>query len=141
MILSAHNKPFKLERHALNAIKDKPGYTIREHEGGFVGVREDLIVDVPEDGDPITEALEDVLANFNVDTKNIVCPGCGQSYHTTTEQYDPNIDANPSMLKLKPKYISYGWESLPSDPTMGYGCLECPDCGTALAPSGRLRVR
>ena len=136
VILSAHNKPFKLERHALNAIKDKPGYSIEKREGGFVGVR-------AIDEDPVTNALEDALEAFQREDGvfDVICPGCGQSYHTTTDQYDPEIDANPAMLELKPRYVSYGWESLPSDPTMGYGCIECPDCGSALAPSGRMTVR
>jgi hypothetical protein len=72
---------------------------------------------------------------------DVQCPGCGQCYHKTTEQYNPDIDANPAMLELKEPYVSWGWNGMPNDPSMGYGCLECPDCGTALSPSGTLRIK
>ena len=73
--------------------------------------------------------------------QDVICPGCGQSYHETTTAYRPDRFANPSMLKLKEPWKGWGWEDLGSDPSMGYGCLVCPDCGTALAPSGTLRVK
>jgi len=116
VILTAHNKPFKLERHALNAVATKPGYKVVPGEqGGFIGVK------VPE-----TE---------------VQCPGCGQFYFNLTKEYDSQINANPAMIDLKQKYKDYGWAQLGKDPSQGYGCMECPDCGTALAPSGTLRVK
>jgi len=72
---------------------------------------------------------------------DVICPGCAESYHETTETYNPNRDANAGMLKLKDEYISYGWDQPPPDPTAGYGFLECPNCNAPLAPSGRLEVR
>ena len=116
MILTAKKKPFKLEQSALKAIKDKPDYVVIEHEGGFVGVMK-------------TAAHE------------VVCPGCGGSFHDVTNVYDPEKFANPAMINLKSKYRGWGWDELPQDSSMGYGCLVCPECGTALAPSGKLRVR
>lgn len=72
---------------------------------------------------------------------DVICPGCRESYHETTDSYNPNKDANAGMLKLKDEYISYGWDQPPPDPTAGYGLLECPQCLAPLAPSGRLEVR
>jgi hypothetical protein len=116
-ILSARGTPFKTERYALAAIKDKPGYeVVGDDEKGFVCVK--------------TQTAE----------FNIICPGCGQSYHKTTNAYDPEVDANPAMIQLKEPWLGYGWDDLGKEPSMGYGCLVCPDCGTALAPSGKLRV-
>ena len=71
----------------------------------------------------------------------VICPGCGQSYHEITDKYNPDKEANLSMLRLKKKYRDWGWEEMPPDENSGYGCLVCPDCGTALAPNGKLRIR
>ena len=114
-VLSARGGPFKLRRHAEKAIKDKPGYVVIDDGlGGFVGVSQEVC--------------------------DIICPGCGQSYHQTTDAYNPDTDANPAMIQLKEPWAGYGWDDLGKDPSAGYGCLVCPDCGTALAPSGKLRV-
>lgn len=143
MILTAKNKPFKLERHALNAIKDKPGYIVVNKDGGFVGVEKKLFdnaiteeVTIPNKSRKIH--LVEVEDHSGLDVQ---CPSCGQSYHSTTEHYNPDIDANPSMLELKEPYKSWGWTQFGNDPGMGYGCLECPDCGAALSPSGTLRIK
>jgi len=131
IILSTKGEPFKLERHAQAAIKDKPGYVVVEDGlGGFIGVQEvgDTSLPGPNTGEPSNP-------------QDIICPGCGQSYHKTTELFDPDKDANPAMLQLKEPWLGWGWEAPPSDPTMGYGCLVCPDCGAALAPNGRLKTR
>jgi len=71
---------------------------------------------------------------------DVICPGCGQSFHQTTQLFDAEKVVNPSMLTLKDKYISYGWEQIPADATAGYGCLECPDCGASLCPNGKLKT-
>jgi len=127
IILSSKKEPFKLERHALNAIKDKPGYIVEKRDDGFVGVfaeSKDLEVDIK-------------LPSFKMD---VMCPSCGQSFYTTTELFDPDKDANPAMINLKQKYKDWGWEQIPQDKSMGYGCIVCPECGGAMAPSGKLRV-
>lgn len=116
-IKTKSNKPFKTEAAAKKAIFGKIGFTAVESDGGWIGKSDDA------------------------STLDVQCPGCGQCYHETTEQYNPDIDANPAMLALKEPYKSWGWTGMPNDPSMGYGCLECPDCGTALSPSGTLRVK
>lgn len=158
IILSAHKKPFKLERHALNAIKDKPGYVVEERKDGFVGVFIDLDEKIKQvdqifiaNANTIKEYQKAVIDRINQGrTKDVegfssfpldvLCPSCGLSHNSTTKEYNHKIDANPAMLRLKPKYASYGWDELPADASMGYGCLECPECGSALAPDGRLKV-
>ena len=123
-ILSARGKPFKLARHCENAIKNKPGYVVVEKDGGFVGVREI----------PLVESIKDLSG------RDIFCPSCGLSFLTTTKAYDPNENANPAMIDLKPLYKSYGWDELPKDSSMGYGCIYCPECESAMCPDGKLRI-
>ena len=120
-IRTKSNRPFKTEAAAKKAIFGKAGFMVAESDGGWIG---------KSDGSP----------GFDVQL-DVQCPGCGQCYHETTEQYNPDIDANPAMLSLKEPYKSWGWTGMPNDPSMGYGCLECPDCGTALSPSGTLRIK
>ena len=167
IILSAHNKPFKLKRHAENAIKDRPGYIIANKNGGFVGIKEDNNVIVRKTTNPKKRELtlrevdvkametgiyqDSIIALKKEDRENkinkdlsgldVFCPSCGLSYFTTTKEYNPDIDANPAMLDLKPQYKEWGWEELPKDSSMGYGCISCPGCGSAMAPSGRVRVK
>lgn len=126
IILSARNGPFKLERHATNAIKGKPGYVVEKIDGGYVGK---FSPDEPK------ESLSDNSG------KDIVCPGCFQSFHTTTAKYTPDTNSNPAMLDLKPQYKSWGWDELVKDSSMGFGCLVCPGCGASLAPGGKLKVK
>lgn len=160
MILSSTGKPFKNKSGAVNAIRIKKlfGYTPVEIHGGwacqvpenektFVGSAETInqirmgtphflsdaeIADIEPDE---LEIAKPVLSNLSVK-----CPGCTQSFHETTDKYNPDTMANPSMLKLKQKYISWGWEDVPMDATAGFGCLECPECGYPLAPEGKLVV-
>jgi len=116
VVMTAHKQPFKMERHALAAVEAHPGYKVVPDEfGGFIGVQEN--------------------------PGEVQCPGCGICYFNLTSKYNSQIDANPAMLDLKQKYKDYGWSQLGKDPSQGYGCLECPDCGAALAPSGKLRVK
>ena len=114
-ILSARGEPFKTEKHALNAIKGNDGYRVTEDgKGGFIGIKPN--------------------------GSNVLCPGCGQVYFRTTSEYTSEKNANPAMIQLKEPWKGWGWDELPHDATMGYGCLVCPDCGSALAPSGKLSV-
>jgi len=73
-------------------------------------------------------------------TLHVKCPNCGGIYHRITKSYRARRSANPGMLELLPKYAAYGWTPPPPDPSAGYGCLECPSCGAALAPSGKLKT-
>jgi hypothetical protein len=117
MILSVKGEPFKQRGRAEAAIKDMPDYVVVEKDDGFVGIVK------------------------GTGPRDVVCPGCGQSHHETTDSYDLETNANPSMLTLKEPWKSWGWDDLGKDPSAGYGCLVCPDCGTALAPSGTLTIR
>jgi len=117
--------PFKTEPAAKRALLDNPGYEALKVEGGWV-----------------CWCIDPTSSKLLRDSgKDVLCPGCGQSYHSTTEHYNPDIDANPAMLTLKEPYKSWGWTQMTNDPGMGYGCLECPDCGSALSPSGTLRIK
>ena len=115
MILSSAGKPFKNKSGATNTIRIKniAGEPV-EIEGGWA-----------------------IQAN---QAKDVKCPGCKQSFHETTDEYNPDTVANPSMLTLKAKYMEWGWENVPADATAGFGCLECPECGHPLAPNGKLEV-
>lgn len=68
---------------------------------------------------------------------DVVCPGCRERYHETTDTFDPEALAEPHMTRLKEQYASIGWESY-SPHAYGYGCMECPGCGAPYAPSGKL---
>ena len=70
---------------------------------------------------------------------DVVCPGCRERYHETTDTYDPEALAEPHMTRLKERYASIGWESY-SPHAYGYGCMECPGCGAPYAPSGSLII-
>ena len=72
---------------------------------------------------------------------DVICPGCGESYHETTKSFNPDIEANAGMIRLKEPWKSWGWTEPPPDPTAGYGLLECPGCEAQLAPSGHLKVK
>ncbi len=73
---------------------------------------------------------------------DIICPGCNQAYHETTDSYDPNRPPNPTMCRLKEPYLSWGWEDLPRDDGAGAGSLECPGCGCLYAePGEKMTVR
>lgn len=109
--LTARGEKYKTRQAAEKNLP--PGFRIVEDEEGFYGVK---------------------------DTQDVICPQCGQSFHHTTEAYDPDKVAAPDMLKLKQPYAGWGWEPPPPDASAGYGCLVCPECGGALAPSGKLRV-
>lgn len=155
IIQTAHNKPFKLERHALNAIKDMPGYTIEKRDNGYVGVfsKKEIAFEIKARGlaskmniiedyqlgiIKIKKGKMPTVSDFS--GYDVFCPSCGLSHYTTTEVFDPDVDVNPAMIDMKPQYKEWGWEQLPKDSSMGYGCITCPECAMALAPSGRVRV-
>jgi hypothetical protein len=70
----------------------------------------------------------------------VLCPSCGESHFETTGQYRANKHAHPGMIKMVEPYLSWGWQQPPQDPSAGSGCLECCECGAALAPNGILKV-
>jgi len=70
----------------------------------------------------------------------VACPNCGHIHLETTGQYTPNQPAHPGMVRLVEPYAGYGWTAPPPDITAGFGCLECCNCGAAMAPNGKLKV-
>ncbi|MCK5602679.1 hypothetical protein KAR91_12435 [Candidatus Pacearchaeota archaeon] len=150
-------KPFKTEAAAKKAIFGKTGFAVIESDGGWIGIEivplakksleernqailSGVLSDSEREDNKPDEEIPPCIINY-YSGLDVQCPGCGQCYHETTKQYNPDIDANPAMLELKEPYVSWGWTGMPNDPSMGYGCLECPDCGTALSPSGTLRIK
>lgn len=91
------------------------GYDIVEDDEGFYGVKRE--------------------------TMDIICPLCGACHFETTEQFDPDKQAHPGMLRLKEPFAGWGWEPPPPDPSAGSGVLECRDCGGLLAPEGKLKLK
>jgi hypothetical protein len=82
---------------------------------------------------------------------DVVCPGCRKSFHTTTQAFNPYKTANGAMLHLKDPWRKWGWCSfgdasnglppaLAERPDTYWSMMDCPGCGTPLAPSGRLTV-
>jgi hypothetical protein len=76
--------------------------------------------------------------------KRVKCPGCKQVIWETTDKYNPDVRPNGSMLKLVDPWKSWRWDTYNDGclPTVGTSCalMNCPACGAALAPSGRLTV-
>ena len=73
---------------------------------------------------------------------DVKCPTCYQdSGYQTSQSYNPKPMANPGMVELKEPYKTWGWFDCSVDPTAGYGCMECHECGAQLAPGGKLKVR
>jgi len=83
---------------------------------------------------------------------DVVCPGCRKVFHETTAAYDPDKPANGAMVRLKDPWRKWGWCSfgdsnngLPPDiaerADTYWSVMECPACGTPIAPSGHLTVR
>ena len=66
------------------------------------------------------------------------CPGCGQSYHQTTPEYDPDRCAHGRMFKLMPAYGPNGanWTTFPYDESVRHGDLLCPGCGAPYTNGG-----
>jgi hypothetical protein len=151
-IRAKSGKPFKTEAALKKALFDLPGeFDTLEAEGGWIGIETTKLPSQSAIGSPISDYQDSIVDSKKSDRAEIAlkdmsglevqCPGCGQVYHKTTNQYDPDIDANPSMLVLVEPYVSYGWTQITGDSSMGYGCIVCPDCGTALSPSGTLRIK
>jgi hypothetical protein len=83
---------------------------------------------------------------------DIICPGCRKSYHTTTAAFNPYQSPRGDMVHLKDPWRKWGWCSF-GDALNGipveiaerkntyWSMMECPGCGTPLAPSGTLTVK
>ena len=84
--------------------------------------------------------------------KDVICPGCGNSYHVTTTWYNASKPANGKMCTLKEPWKSYGWSTYGDGPTalgpdqgeredIPWSLMECPNCCNPLAPNGKLKIR
>ena len=72
--------------------------------------------------------------------KYIECPNCKGVYHVTTEDFNPKLIVHPGMLTLIQTYADLYWDQPPPDPSAGYGVLECPNCGSSIAPDGKFTI-
>jgi ribosomal protein S27AE len=93
-------------------------------------------------GQPLTppDRVPADLEAEKIELKLVKCPECGGVYHRTTPHFRADIDAAPDMLELIEPYKSWGWTGPPPDRTAGYGRIECPECGSVIAPSGKLTL-
>ena len=65
-------------------------------------------------------------------------------YLKVTDKYDPDVPARGNMVELQEPYKSWGWATFgaageSTECTLASD-MECPGCGSQLAPSGRLTV-
>lgn len=83
---------------------------------------------------------------------DVICPGCRKSFHTTTEAFTANKNANGAMVRLKDPWRKWGWCSfgdtdngmppkMAERPDIYWSMMDCPGCGAPMAPSGKLLVR
>lgn len=68
------------------------------------------------------------------------CPVCGLVQFETTIKYDADKLAHPGMITMLEPFLSNMWEHPPPDDTAGYASLICGECGSLLAPDGKLKV-
>ena len=76
--------------------------------------------------------------------QQVVCPGCGQSYHETTPFYDPNVCAHGKMFVLRKAYGVNGanWSTFAADESIRHSDLCCPGCGASYTNGGNsVRLR
>jgi hypothetical protein len=89
---------------------------------------------------PLPPKKEEKAKDGETNELFVKCPECRGVFHRATRHYRADIEAASNMLELIKIYADWGWTPPPPDPTSGCGLLECPSCGAALAPSGRLLV-
>jgi hypothetical protein len=46
------------------------------------------------------------------------------------QKYDPKVECNAAMIRLKEFYASMGWEDFPHDPSYTRDSVYCPNCHT-----------
>lgn len=72
---------------------------------------------------------------------DVVCPSCKGSFHTLTEEYDPNRQLTGNMLTVKPEVAEKHWHSFQEVESTKVGQIECPRCGTLYMRRGKLKLR
>ena len=80
----------------------------------------------------------------------VKCPGCCQSFHETTDKFNPDVQPNGSMVRLRDPWRKWGWSPFGDVDSRDIKFAEtlctlvsdmiCPGCGSPLAPSGRLTI-
>ena len=74
----------------------------------------------------------------------VQCQGCKRTMWHTTDKYNPDVRPNGSMLEFLDPWKSQGWDSFDEAgrcmSSTICSMMNCPACGSALAPSGRLTV-
>ena len=71
---------------------------------------------------------------------DVICPGCREMYHETTDKFNPDVLANGSMFRMKEPWASWGWSTFFNNDSVGYGELVCPGCDAPYAPSGYVEL-
>ena len=82
---------------------------------------------------------------------DVFCAGCGKSFHSTTDKYNPDKAATGDMCELKEPWKGYGWAIYGDGETaldinagqrasVPSALMECPGCCALMAPQGRLKV-
>ncbi len=74
----------------------------------------------------------------------VQCQGCKKIMWITTDKYNPDVRPNGSMLEFLDPWKSQGWDAFDNEgqtkASTVCSMMNCPACGAALAPSGRLTV-
>ncbi len=73
---------------------------------------------------------------------DVICPNCNEVFHETTAEFNPDVNPNGSMLRLKDRYRADGWDSFVEDSSSIQDELCCPSCGGQYIEGhpGRLRT-
>jgi hypothetical protein len=82
----------------------------------------------------------------------VVCPSCRKVYHETTKHFDPDKSLRGHMVRLLDPWRKWGWctfgdadnglpPALAESERTYWSEMDCPGCGSPLAPSQTLMLR
>lgn len=60
---------------------------------------------------------------------DVICPGCKQIHHETTDLYREGTPPTGDMFKEKKSLSEKGWSSFNCIETTKSGSIDCPQCG------------
>ena len=74
----------------------------------------------------------------------VKCPNCKQTYHVTTDKFNPIVLPTGGMVKLLKKYIKLKWSAfangMQANDATNYAGMRCPSCQGALCVKNRLVI-